>query len=89
MAAPKAGGMRFRGRPSGGAETPQGRLSCPPYVSGIGGHGRRSRIPLVAVAQPAFASRCLRENAGLRGWQGLQVEEFSKLRNCATRKISL
>ena len=34
MAAPKAGGMLFRGRPSGGAET--GRASGGPYTSSIG-----------------------------------------------------
>ncbi len=60
MAAPKAGGMLFRGRPLGGAETR--RAYAGPYARLIRKRlaRRTKQNPARCRAQPAFLSRCLR-----------------------------
>jgi len=60
MAAPKAGGMLFRGRPSGGAETRRASAAQYRLCQGARLARQTKQNPGRRRAQPAFLSRCLR-----------------------------
>jgi len=64
MAAPKAGGVLFRGGPSGGAETR--RASAGPLARLVRKElaWKTKQNPASRRAQPVLLSRCLREHAG-------------------------